>query len=118
MYLLGWWYGQGWAWVLRGVSTRLRAISQTFSVGILLPTLFAPWKQIQSPKSFRNFFQSTLDNFVSRWIGATVRLGMLLAAGVSTLALMIGGLAAVLLWPLLPLLIIGLPIASVLQVGF
>lgn len=118
MYLLTWWYGRGWAWLLRGTEARLNAVNQTFSVGILLRTLFAPWKQIQTPGTFRNFFQSMLDNFISRAVGATVRVGMLLMAGVSTLGLVIGCLAAILLWPLLPLLIIGLPLASILQVGF
>ncbi len=118
MYLLGWWYGRGWTWVLSGTMRRLNAINQTFSVPILLKTLFYPWKQIQTAGSFGNFFQSALDNFVSRWIGATIRIGMLIIAGLSTFALMLTGLIIFILWPLLPLLIILLPLASLLRIGF
>lgn len=117
LYLLSWWYGQGWGRVLKSAQKRLHAINQTFSVLILLRTLFAPWKQIQSPKSFRNFFQSSLDNFISRCIGATVRLGMLLIAAIATLLVGLAGLTAFLLWPLLPLLIIGLPVAAITRIG-
>lgn len=117
VYLLGWWYGQGWAWVLQGILKLLQAINQTFSVAILLRTIFAPWKQIQSPKSFHNFFQSTLDNFVSRWIGATIRLGMLFVAGIFTFLLMLAGVVAALVWPLLPLLAAVLPIMAITGTG-
>lgn len=114
--LLTWWYGRGWFWVADRVNKKLIAINEIFSVGILLKTLFAPWKQIQSPTSFRNFLQSSLDNFISRFIGATVRIGMLIGAFFSFTAVILGGLLAIILWPIIPLLIVILPIIA-LQVG-
>ncbi len=115
--LLGWWYSQGWAWIFSELKRRLTDISESFSVGILLRTLFSPWKQIQSPVSFRNFLQSKLDNFISRFIGATVRLGMLFAALISYLVVLIAGLLLIVTWPFIPLLIVALPIMS-LKGGF
>lgn len=110
--LLSWWYGQGWAWIFKELQKRLKDISESFSVGILLKTLFSPWKQIQSQVSFRNFLQSKIDNFISRFIGATVRIGMLIAAFVSCLFVVVIGLVLVIAWPFIPLLILVLPIMS------
>lgn len=114
--LLSWWYSRGWFWVANNVSNKLTAINEAFSVGILLKTLFAPWKQIQSPTSFRNFLQSSIDNFISRFIGATVRIGMLIGAVFSFAVVILIGLVALVLWPVVPLLIVILPIIS-LKVG-
>ena len=114
--LLSWWYGRGWFWVADNINKKLITVNEIFSVGILLKTLFAPWKQIQSPTSFRNFLQSSLDNFISRFIGATVRIGMLIGAFFSFAAVIAGGLLVIILWPIIPLLIVILPIIS-LKVG-
>lgn len=110
--LLGWWYSQGWAWIFKELQKRLNDISESFSVGILFRTLFSPWKQIQSQVSFRNFLQSKLDNFISRFIGATIRVGMLIGAFVSCLFVLLIGLVLVVAWPFIPLLIIALPVMA------
>lgn len=110
-YLLGWWYGSGWLWLARGIQKQIRVINETFSVGILLKTWFAPWKQIQSPSNFRNFLQTSIDNFISRFIGATVRTVMILAACVLTFLVAAGGLVALICWPFVPILVIALPVA-------
>lgn len=117
-YLLGWWYGRGWFWLLARVKNQFIAINENFSVGILVRTWFAPWKQIQSATSFQNFLQSTIDNFISRFIGATVRSGMILVACI--LHGLWAALSFVLLavWPLLPLLVIALPTAWLGRVEF
>lgn len=110
-YLLGWWYGRGWFWLLACIKDQFVAINENFSVSILIRTWFAPWKQIQSPASFQNFLQSAIDNLISRFIGATVRTGMLLTAFVLHSLLSVGGVVALIAWPLLPLLVIALPTA-------
>jgi len=115
--LLSWWYSRGWAWVVERILGRFKVINEVFSVGILLRTLFAPWKQIQTAKTFQNFFQSTLDNFISRMIGAVVRIGMLLTAMVLSLLVLTIGLALVIVWPMIPLLIIVLSLISLGVVG-
>jgi hypothetical protein len=112
-YMLGWWYGQGWSWLLKIIRKNLGVVSETFSVLILLKTWFSPWKQIQTVSTFRNFFQAAIDNLVSRFIGAVIRTFMLLAAFVLTFVLIAGGLALLIIWPVFPALIFILPIASV-----
>lgn len=111
-YMLGWWYGQGWGWLFGIIRKNLQAVGEIFSVPILVKTFFAPWKQIQTVSSFSNFFQAAIDNLVSRFIGAIVRFFMLIAALFLTTGLIIGGLVLVVLWPLFPLLIFILPVAS------
>lgn len=111
-YLLGWWYGQGWSWLLKMVQKNLTAIGETFSVPMLIKTLFSPWKQIQTAATFRNFFQAAIDNLVSRFIGAVLRIFMLIAALFLTASVVIGGLALIIIWPVFPLLIFILPVAA------
>jgi ABC-type transport system involved in cytochrome bd biosynthesis fused ATPase/permease subunit len=117
-YLLGWWYGPGWLWVARSFQKWIKEIQETFSVSILLKTWFAPWKQIQSPSSFRYFLQSAIDNFISRFIGATVRTGMLLLAFLAIAFIAVSGLITLVCWPFVPLLIIALPLSWVGKVHF
>lgn len=110
--LFGWWYGSGWGWLLGSVAKRLKNIQETFSVTILLRTLFSPWKQITTPSTFRNFFQAMIDNLVSRFIGATVRLGMLIAAFFLTISVLLLGMVFFIAWPLVPLLLVILPLLT------
>lgn len=111
--LLGWWYGSGWTWLLKEISRKLYVVKETFSVPILLRTLFSPWKQIQTQSTFQNFFQAAIDNLVSRFIGAILRIGMLIAAIFSTTIILALGMISFIAWPLLPALIIILPLMSV-----
>lgn len=85
-----------------------------FSLGLLLRTLAAPWKQTvnvagpNTPLQVR--LQWWLGNQISRVVGFFVRLGTLLA-GIVILAVtgLAGGLL-ILLWPLLPATSLGLVI--------
>lgn len=115
--LLSWWYGRGWFWVAGSFARRLKNINEIFSVSILLKTIFSPWKQIQSPKTFQNFIQSSVDNLISRFIGAVVRLGMLFAAFVLSFVILLAGLISLVIWPLLPLSVVLVPIISLMVVG-
>ena len=110
--LVGWWYLSGWGWLTREISKRLDSIRQSFSVSILIRTLFFPWKQIQTPSTFRNFFQSAIDNLISRFIGTSVRIFMLIGAFFSVVFVLIIGLACLIIWPVLPMLVVILPIMT------
>ncbi|HEX5797166.1 MAG TPA: hypothetical protein VFX86_02125 [Candidatus Saccharimonadales bacterium] len=111
--MLGWWYSQGWVWVLKVIADNLKAVEENFSVPILLRTWFSPWKQIQTPPSFHQFFQAAIDNFVSRFIGAVIRTFVLLTALVLAFCILFLGLVGILLWPLIPFLVPALPIIAV-----
>jgi hypothetical protein len=102
--LLRWWYGPGWLRAVSRIHTRTAKVAHAFSAGTLLTTLFAPWKRIQySGRSFDAKMQAIADNFVSRMIGFTVRLFVLIGAGILMFGSLVMGIAVVLVWPLIPL---------------
>jgi hypothetical protein len=81
--LISWWYGRGWVGQWRRMTLRFKTTLDFFSVGQLLSTLFAPFRQISAtPTSgsglgaaFRNF----IDKLISRIIGAIVRFMTIIA---------------------------------------
>jgi hypothetical protein len=113
--LVAWWYGAGWRGAVAHAKLRLAHISDMFSVPILLRTLFAPWRRIITypGKSINDKFKAISDNAVSRLVGFLVRLMALLAAGVLLISYLLIGLVIIVLWPLVPLLGIGLIIWGV-----
>jgi hypothetical protein len=106
--LVSWWYGTGWTGTLHRVENRVEGVWRMFSVGILVRTLFAPWRRITTPagKGIQQLFRSMIDNLVSRVVGFTVRIFVLIAAIIVTFLAVIFGIVAALAWPMLPLLAI------------
>lgn len=101
---LGWWYGVGWSQVARNVARRLTKTSHMFSVPILLRTLFAPWRRIITypGAGLNERFRALGDNLVSRAVGFTVRIFVLLAVSVLLIVVALAGVVEVVAWPLLP----------------
>src|SRR5260221_12930004 len=79
-----WWYGPGWRNASSRLLTRIRETFLTFSVPILLRTMFQPWRRIITypGASIGDRMRAVLDNVVSRAVGFTVRLFALTAAAV------------------------------------
>lgn len=115
MFLVGlftWWYGRGWQGQLLRVRERLRTTFDFFSIGQLLGTLFAPYRQISAGRakgSLAVLARAVVDQLISRVIGAIIRLFTILA-GVVVLALLLVFEALIIaFWVLLPLFpVIGL----------
>jgi hypothetical protein len=103
--LFSWWFGQGWQQVAKNSWTRLVRVSHIFSVPILLRTLWAPWRRIVTypGASIDAKLRALGDNLVSRAIGFTVRILVLVAAGLVLVLTATAGAIAVILWPLVPL---------------
>lgn len=101
-----WWYGPGWRDTAGRLEGRLRTAYQTFSIPILLGTLFAPWRRIVTPPGggLDARAKAIIDNAVSRGVGFMMRLFTLLAGLLLMLVYMIAGGIILILWPLLPLL--------------
>jgi hypothetical protein len=111
--LLQWWYGHGWLSAVEHSEQRLKNTYRLFSIPILLRTLFSPWRRIITTPgaSIGDHIRAAVDNAVSRMIGFIVRLIVLLTAGLLLLLASILSLLELLSWPLIPLAVIGLPIA-------
>lgn len=105
--IFSWWYSEGWARSVRQAGDRVEGVLDFFSVGVLLKTLFAPFRQISAGQvrgPAEAQFRAFLDRTFSRFIGAFMR-GMMIIAGFLT-AVFVGvvGLVQIVVWPLVPLL--------------
>ena len=107
---LQWWYGAGWTEQIRAVNRRLESVFETFSVGILLRTLFAPWKQIivdpGKNRSANIKLSAGIDNLISRFVGITIRTMVLIAAMLTLVFTFILSIILVIIWPLMPTLVV------------
>ena len=105
-----WWYGPGLAGLVRAIQRRMHQLAELFSIAILLRTLFSPWRRIITypGAGLEAHMRAMLDNMVSRVIGFFVRVGVLLAAIIMFVLLAIVSAAQIILWPLFPLIALGL----------
>lgn len=105
--LVGWWYTRGWASAAHHLRGLIRNTLELFSVSILVRTLFKPWRQIitftGANTSIKMKARAVLDNLVSRAVGFTVRIGTILIAILLVVMQLIIGVAALVLWPAVPL---------------
>lgn len=110
--LLGWWYGPGWQRSARRVTERLAATADFFSIGLLLRTLFSPFRQISAGRvrgSLSVVLHAWLDKLISRLIGAMVRSAMIIAGLLALLLHVVVGAVLIIVWAVAPLL----PVAGV-----
>ena len=105
-----WHFGSMLGSILRAWKAILRFGLDYFSLPLLLKTLFAPWRRYAwaYPRGFQPalFLEALVSNFISRVLGAFVRLGLVITGICAEALLVIGGIAAFILWLILPFLII------------
>ena len=110
-----WWFVDGWLEQLKRVERQLAHLSDMFSFGLLVRTLFAPFRQISSG-SVRGSLGAQLgalrDRTISRVIGGIIRTFTIIAGGIVMLVSLIWGAVRLVAWAILPLLpLIGLVLA-------
>lgn len=95
---ISWWYSDGWKSFARRLGEFLRNTLDFFSMGLLLKTLFAPFRQISAgtPK--------LVDRLISRFVGFFTRLFLLIMGSLAVLVEAVVIFTLLVLWPLLPLL--------------
>jgi hypothetical protein len=103
-----WWYGEGWLRACKGAVNLVKKVQLSFSVPVLLKTLFAPWKRIITPpgRSLDDKMRAMLDNLVSRTVGFFVRIFSLVSALILMAGAAIVGFSVAAIWPLIPFIII------------
>jgi hypothetical protein len=113
---LSWWYKEGWAQVAKSLNHRASGVASVFSVNQLLSTLFAPWRRIITypGASLAEKFRAWSDNVFSRTIGFIIRLIVLLTALLATLIVSLLTVIELIVWPLLPIGIVGGIVAGLL----
>lgn len=105
--LFSWWYWQGWLLRINNIIGYSARLAETFSLGILVKTLFKPWKQMTDigPKQtgLNGLSKSLVDGFISRLVGFFIR-SFVLTAGILYIFLAtIFNIALAIIWPTIPL---------------
>jgi hypothetical protein len=105
--LLSWWYTAGWARLANRAGERISSMLETFSVSLLLRTLFNPFRQIDAggvrgPLDVQ--MRAWFDRSFSRLFGAAVRSFFILMGLGAAFFIGILGLVELVLWPFVPLL--------------
>ena len=104
--LLSWWYVEGWREQLTRIKWAFIRMADRFSIGLLIKTLFAPFRQISADEQARGNNLATVitDKLVSRLIGCFMRTIMILVGTITLILLAIVSAIRMLMWPLLPVL--------------
>ena len=112
MEFLRWHYTLGVRWYLKRWVFLLGWVAHYFSLTLLIPTLFAPWKRLTDDENYAGFnpqkyFRRVTFNLISRGIGAIVRMTLFIAGTLTLIPAFFAGFAGLIFWLLLP--DIGLP---------
>lgn len=116
--ILQWWYTGGWRIFVGGLGERLRNSADFFSIGILIKTLFAPFRQISATGVGASRWQVFLDKLFSRAIGAVVRIFIIIAGVIVLVFQAVLGVILAILWPVIPFLPVACIILAVIGVTF
>lgn len=109
--LLSWWYSRGFSELINGLKERLRDAADFFSIRLLMQNFFSPYRQISaqgtSSSAVNDRMQAFLDSLISRVVGTVVRLFVLIA-GIIVIVLQITiGVVMIMIWPLIPMTVVG-----------
>jgi hypothetical protein len=115
---LQWWYSRGWGIYFRGFRERMGNIADFFSIGLLLRTMFQPFRQISANESgstggLQGALIAFFDRLLSRFIGFLVRTGVIIAGIIVMTFSFVTGIVLAVIWPCLPLLpFVGIVVSS------
>ena len=96
---------------------RLTRVIEDFSIGLLLKTLFSPWKRIitNPGRSIEDRFRAAGDNAFSRVVGFFVRLLVIITGLGAMLIVALLTLVEIILWPLVPLMVPGFIVIGLIK---
>lgn len=102
-----WWYTAGWAQLGKRAGARIVGVLDFFSVGLLLKSLFAPFRQISVGRvngSLDTQLRAWADRQISRGIGAMVRLSVIGFGLLAAVVMLVVSVALLIIWPVVPLI--------------
>lgn len=110
--LFSWWYTDGCVLQLALIRRSMISIIDRFSIGLLIKTLFAPFRQIsadEQAKGIGGAMGVMMDKLISRTIGFVLRFSTIIAGIIVIAIYAIGGVLRMGLWLMLPIMpIVGL----------
>ena len=109
MKFLIWQYTIGWRWYWKRVWFNLRKLFHFFSFGILIKSLFSPWKRLmvvgeENGFDIKRFFEDLSFNIISSLIGAIVRLVLIFACLIVVILYLIISVPFFVIWLIIPFL--------------
>ncbi len=115
--LFSWWYTTAWKGIAHSIDTRFHSALNFFSVGLLLRTLFDPYRQIAAVKgkgmNIDAQFRAWADRSFSRMVGAVLRSIFICTGLLAAFFVVLFGVLQMILWPLIP----ALPLIALLGMG-
>ena len=107
MAFFSWWYSKGLAWKAEKILVSLERTMNTFSLGLLVKTWFAPFRQIDAVASGGSLdvrIRRSLDKLISRFIGALLRTSVMIIGGLFIIIKSIWGIFCLVCWLVMPIL--------------
>ena len=112
-----WWYAHGWSVFMHKLKSFIANVVDFFSMSDLIRTLFQPYRQISAEtagadSSLDLKFRMFIDRLISRFVGFTTRLVLLIAGTIIIIICSILCFVFIILWPFIPILpIVGIIMA-------
>lgn len=107
---------------MSGLGERLKNSADFFSIGLLVKTLFAPFRQISAGAAMGNSLDARLrafgDRLFSRIIGAVIRTFIIILGVLALAAQAIFGLILAIIWPVIPVMPVACVFLTVIGVSF
>ncbi len=104
--VIGWWYGRGLRLFVGWLGRRLATTADLFSLGLMLRTLFSPFRQIGDEPSDKTGFELWLERatsrFFSRFVGFLVRTIMIIIGSIILILQLVASIAAFLIYLTVP----------------
>lgn len=117
--MFGWWYTAGFGTRLRSLEDALARTVDRFSIGLLLRTLFRPFRQIDAHaegKGIEAALSAAFSRFISRLVGFFARLFLILAGLIVLFVQCIFSATIIILHVFIPVIpVIGLVLALTLS---
>lgn len=108
---MSWWYADGFKGFLKRLGLQLAKITDFFSVGLLVKTLFTPFRLIDSyssgGQSLDDKVRAGIDKLIARLIGGLIRSTVLVFAVIVISTTIVIDLIKIILWlsaPSLPII--------------
>lgn len=106
--MFSWWYTTGIAEELERIKRMIARVSDQFSLGLLLKTLFQPFRQISANDrggdALEDKIRAWFDRLVSRIIGAFIRLFVMIVGVIALFLTVVFAFLRLVFWVLLPIL--------------
>ncbi|HUC89233.1 MAG TPA: hypothetical protein VMR45_00350 [Patescibacteria group bacterium] len=106
--VISWWYTAGWAKLVERAKHGVSATFESFSVVILLSSLFEPFRQIDANSTSSGPLNARArafsDRLFSRVFGAVIRTFMIIFGLLAALFMTIVGFIRIVVWPFIPFL--------------